>query len=232
MEHTWRQWEPQIIYVHHQSSPFPTRIWLPPFAEPIAHARAVPDVAGGEHDRHGDRAGARGARAGRRHAHGHRLRRVVSRVHRLHARCSRTSRRSGPRPQGRRRRRASTRSDTFPPNMRSAAAGALREPVAAAARGRCAMRSTTWRRRRCRVLDYAARYKDNVLLNRYRSGKRQIAQGIASEAPVRVLHSAGPARPGRRGRDAAAAGVRRRARVAADRAGDRSKARRFRPARG
>jgi hypothetical protein len=36
VEHTWRQWEPQIIYVHHQSAPFPTRIWLPPFAEPIA----------------------------------------------------------------------------------------------------------------------------------------------------------------------------------------------------
>ena len=36
MEHVWRQWEPNIIYVHHQSSPFPTRIWLPPFAEPIA----------------------------------------------------------------------------------------------------------------------------------------------------------------------------------------------------
>ena len=33
---TWRHWEPNIIYVHHQSSPFPTRIWLPPFAEPIA----------------------------------------------------------------------------------------------------------------------------------------------------------------------------------------------------
>ena len=33
---TWRYWEPQIIYVQHQSSPFPTRIWLPPFAEPIA----------------------------------------------------------------------------------------------------------------------------------------------------------------------------------------------------
>jgi len=32
----WRRFEPQIIYVHHQSSPFPTRIWLPPFAEPIA----------------------------------------------------------------------------------------------------------------------------------------------------------------------------------------------------
>jgi hypothetical protein len=36
MEHAWREWEPSIIYVHHQSSPFPTRIWLPPFAEPIA----------------------------------------------------------------------------------------------------------------------------------------------------------------------------------------------------
>jgi hypothetical protein len=32
----WRHWEPQIIYVHHQTAPFPTRIWLPPFAEPIA----------------------------------------------------------------------------------------------------------------------------------------------------------------------------------------------------
>jgi hypothetical protein len=36
MEHAWRQWEPQIVHVHHQSSPFPTRIWVPPFAEPIA----------------------------------------------------------------------------------------------------------------------------------------------------------------------------------------------------
>jgi hypothetical protein len=33
---TWRRWEPHIIYVHHQTAPFPTRIWLPPFAEPIA----------------------------------------------------------------------------------------------------------------------------------------------------------------------------------------------------
>ena len=38
---TWRDWEPQIIYVQHQTAPFPTRIWLPPFAEPIA-----PRVAG------------------------------------------------------------------------------------------------------------------------------------------------------------------------------------------
>jgi len=33
----WRDWEPQIIYVQHQTAPFPTRIWLPPFAEPIAN---------------------------------------------------------------------------------------------------------------------------------------------------------------------------------------------------
>ncbi|MEP6832566.1 MAG: M14 metallopeptidase family protein [Gemmatimonas sp.] len=32
---TWREWEPQIIYAHHQTSPFPTRIWVPPFADPI-----------------------------------------------------------------------------------------------------------------------------------------------------------------------------------------------------
>jgi len=35
MEHFWRQWEPNIVYVFHQSSPFPTRIWLPPFSEPV-----------------------------------------------------------------------------------------------------------------------------------------------------------------------------------------------------
>jgi hypothetical protein len=35
IEHTWRTWEPQIIYVQHQSGPFPTRIWLPPFSEPV-----------------------------------------------------------------------------------------------------------------------------------------------------------------------------------------------------
>jgi uncharacterized membrane protein len=31
-----RTWEPQILYNHHQTSPFPTRIWIPPFAEPIS----------------------------------------------------------------------------------------------------------------------------------------------------------------------------------------------------
>ena len=31
-----RHWEPQIIYNHHQTAPFPARIWIPPFAEPIS----------------------------------------------------------------------------------------------------------------------------------------------------------------------------------------------------
>jgi zinc carboxypeptidase len=44
IEHTWRQWEPQIVYVHHQAGPFPTRIWLPPFSEPVG-VEAPPVVA-------------------------------------------------------------------------------------------------------------------------------------------------------------------------------------------
>jgi hypothetical protein len=43
MEHTWRAWEPNIVYVMHQAPPNPYRIWLPPFAEPIAlHAPPIP----------------------------------------------------------------------------------------------------------------------------------------------------------------------------------------------
>jgi hypothetical protein len=44
MEHFWRQWEPNIIYVLHQSPPFPTRIWLPPFSEPVG-LNAPPVIA-------------------------------------------------------------------------------------------------------------------------------------------------------------------------------------------
>lgn len=31
-----RDYEPQILYNHHQTAPFPARIWIPPFAEPIS----------------------------------------------------------------------------------------------------------------------------------------------------------------------------------------------------
>lgn len=33
---TTREWEPQVLYNHHQTAPFPARIWIPPFAEPIS----------------------------------------------------------------------------------------------------------------------------------------------------------------------------------------------------
>ncbi len=33
---TIRHYEPQILYNHHQTAPFPARIWIPPFAEPIS----------------------------------------------------------------------------------------------------------------------------------------------------------------------------------------------------
>ncbi len=83
MEHFWRQWEPQIIYVHHQTAPFPARIWLPPFSEPVGLEAPYISVARSEHDRHGHRQGPRRARADRRHAHGHCLRRLVSGLRRL-----------------------------------------------------------------------------------------------------------------------------------------------------
>ncbi len=31
-----RHWEPQVLYNHHQSAPRPATIWIPPFAEPIS----------------------------------------------------------------------------------------------------------------------------------------------------------------------------------------------------
>jgi len=31
----WEEWYPQIVFNHHQHSPFPTRIFIPPFADPV-----------------------------------------------------------------------------------------------------------------------------------------------------------------------------------------------------
>jgi hypothetical protein len=33
---TTLEWNPQVVYNHHQTAPFPARIWIPPFAEPIS----------------------------------------------------------------------------------------------------------------------------------------------------------------------------------------------------
>jgi hypothetical protein len=46
IQRTWREWEPDIVYVQHQSSPFPTRIWIPPFADPIGYR--APAIMGRE----------------------------------------------------------------------------------------------------------------------------------------------------------------------------------------
>ena len=34
--HTELEWDPVIFYCHHQTAPFPTRIFIPPFTEPIS----------------------------------------------------------------------------------------------------------------------------------------------------------------------------------------------------
>ena len=211
MEHTWRQWEPQIIYVQHQSSPFPTRIWLPPFAEPIAtHAPFLMSrevntigmaIAQGLEER---------GQVGATHM-GTGYDAWYAGLHRLHADVQEhrvVLDRDGAGGTGGHARihtRCVPAADTRP-----AAAGALREPVAA---GEVALRDAVdyMETASLSVLDYAARYKENVLLNRYRSGKRQIEKH-RKEGPFAYFDSAGPARSGRRGRAAAAPRIWRRAR--------------------
>ena len=168
-----------IIYVHHQSSPFPTRIWLPPFAEPIAHARAVPDVARGQHDRHGDR-----------------------------ARASKREGRSAPRTWAPASTRGIPGYIDYAPMFKNIPAfwtetaalpvrdaarihdrrlparhRDLRPQASTRARGRPgmvaarAMPSTTCSTASLAVLDYAAKYKESLLFNRYMAGRDQIARG-------------------------------------------------------
>ena len=117
------------------------------------------------------------------------------------------------------RRRTSTRSTTF---RRTCATCGRRASIRARGSrdgGACATRSTTWKRHRSRVIEYAAKYKESLLMNRYSAGRDQIARG-ANEGAVRVRRSAGSARSRRRRRTAAPPRLRRRARVAADGAGD------------
>ena len=171
---TWREWEPQIIYVQHQTAPFPTRIWLPPFAEPIATARAGAHVASGEHDRHDASRRRSSQRAGRRDAHGHRLRRLVSRLHRLHADAAEHQRvLDGDARSIAMRRRTSTRSTTS------------RATCATFARSRCtrARGPGGWWRLKDAV-DYMvtassrrsttrAKYREELLYNRYQAGAQR-----------------------------------------------------------
>ena len=143
------------------------------------HRRAVPDVARSEHDRHGDREGARGARAGRRDAHGHRVRRLVSRLHRLRAEFQE-------------HRGVLDRDGAL--SVRDAARvhapATFRRTCATCVRAACTRargRPGWWRLRDAvdymetaslSVLEYAAKYKESLLLNRYKAGRDQIALGI------------------------------------------------------
>ncbi len=174
MEHAWRQWEPQIVHVHHQSSPFPTRIWVPPFAEPIAtHA---PYLISRELNT-----------IGMHIAQGLEERGMVGATHmgtgfdawyagyidytpifkNVAAFWTETALAG----------LANTREYTmqsFPPEYRDLRPQALYaspwQP------GKWTLRDAVdyMYVASLSVLDYAARYKDNVLLNRYRSGKWQI----------------------------------------------------------
>ena len=193
MEHVWRQWEPHIIYVLHQTAPFPTRIWLPPFSEPVGLARARPHLARGQHDRHGHRARAStsAGRSGATHmgtsfdAWYPGYVDYAPIFKNIPAFWTETAgNMAAP--------REYTLND-FPQDFRD-----LRPQ---------SLYSSPWRPGRWRLgdavaynetaslamLEYAAKYKESLLYNRYQAGRDQIARGAKSRA-VRVRHSAGAAR--------------------------------------
>jgi hypothetical protein len=215
MEHTWRQWEPNIIYVHHQSSPFPTRIWLPPFAEPIAtHA---PGLISSEVNMIGMAIAQRLNSEGKvgRHAHGRRIRRLVSGLHRLQPGVQKHS-------------RVLDRDSGHRPAPRTSTPEQIQEPMRRAqALYVSPWLGGTWRLRDAveymetasmATLDYASKYKETLLYARYQSGRDQIARG-RTDGAVCVFCAAGATRSGGRRGDAAPAGIQRCPRIAVDRAG-------------
>ena len=177
MEHAWRQWEPQIIYVHHQSGPFPTRIWLPPFSEPVGTRRAAADGPRSEHDWHGDRERARGARPGRCDAHGHGFDAwypgyidYAPNFKNVAAFWTETALYQYATPH------EYTLQD-FPPTMRDLRPRSLYASPWPPGWWRLRdavdyMETASWS-----VLEYASN-KDSLLLNRYRAGREQIARGL------------------------------------------------------
>ena len=176
MEHAWRQWEPQIIYVQHQSSPFPTRIWLPPFAEPIAtHAPFLMSrevntigmaIAQGLEERGQVGATHMGTGYDAWYAGYIDYTPMFKNIASFWTETALAG-------------LANTREYTlqnFPAEYRDLRPQALYaspwQP------GKWTLRDAVdyMETASISVLDYAARFKENVLLNRYRSGKRQIEQ--------------------------------------------------------
>ena len=174
MEHTWRQWEPQVIYVQHQSSPFPTRIWLPPFAEPIAtHAPYLMSrevntigmaIAQGLEERGQVGATHMGTGYDAWYAGYIDYTPMFKNIASFWTETALAG-------------LANTREykiDAFPQEYRDLRPQALY--TSPWAPGKWTLRDAVdyMETASLSVLDYAARYKENVLLNRYRSGKWQI----------------------------------------------------------
>lgn len=186
MEHTWRQWEPQIIYVHHQTAPFPTRIWVPPFAEPVAPQ--VPALMSREVNMIG-MAMAKGleekGQVGATHMgtgfdawypgyidYKPMLQNQV-------AFWTETALYNYATP------KFYTLND-FPPNMRDLRPQSLYSSPWQGGWWRIGDAVAYMETASLSVLDYAAKYKDSLLLNRYRSGRQQIAK-YRTEAPFAYI---------------------------------------------
>jgi Zinc carboxypeptidase len=176
MEHAWRQWEPQIIHVHHQSSPFPTRIWVPPFAEPIAtHAPYVMSrqintigmaIAQGLEERGMVGATHMGTGFDAWYAGYIDYTPIFKNIAAFWTETALAG-------------MANTREYTmqnFPEPYRDLRPQALYASPWQPGKWTLKDAMDYMEVASISVLDYAARYKENVLLNRYRSGKRQIEQ--------------------------------------------------------
>ena len=61
-----QEWFPEVLYNHHQTAPFPARIWIHPAAEPTNSQRPPAARPLAEPDRHGDGRGVRPRGPGRR----------------------------------------------------------------------------------------------------------------------------------------------------------------------
>ncbi len=180
LEHTWRQWEPQIIYVHHQSGPFPTRIWLPPFSEPVGSD--VPPLMAREVNM-----------IGMAIAKGLEERGQVGATHmgtafdawypgyvdyapnfkNIAAFWTETALYQYATPH-------EYTIEDFPENMRDLRPRSLYASPWPPGWWRLGdavsyMETASWS-----VLEYAAKYKDSLLFNRYKSGREQIARGAAN----------------------------------------------------
>jgi hypothetical protein len=178
MEHAWRAWEPDIIHVHHQGAPAPSRIWFPPFAEPIATwapalmSREV-NVIGTAMARAEDEAGHVGSsHMGRPYDawypgyidYNPMFKNIVAYWTETAANGGGGGGRGGP--AGEPERPQSLYSSPWTPgspwNLRSAIEYMETASLA--------------------VLDFAARYKDSIIYDRYQAGRDQIARGRA-QAP-------------------------------------------------